>query len=63
MSSRMDSGGGPSTPLEMADLPGSLPTFLFDWEATDDGENIEPFLKSELVARVSVQSHPIPSIA
>ncbi|OWT40068.1 hypothetical protein C362_02566 [Cryptococcus neoformans Bt1] len=52
MSSRMDSGGGPSTPLEMADLPGSLPTFLFDWEATDDGENIEPFLKSELVARV-----------
>ncbi|OWZ38927.1 hypothetical protein C356_04171 [Cryptococcus neoformans c45] len=25
MSSRMDSGGGPSTPLEMADLPGSLP--------------------------------------
>ncbi|UOH83855.1 hypothetical protein LQV05_006593 [Cryptococcus neoformans] len=48
MSSRMDSGGGPSTPLEMADLPGPLPTFLFDWEATDDGENIEPFLRASL---------------
>lgn len=54
MASKLDEQDGRSSDIDMSELPGCLPSFLFSWPPQDDGDYQASFLRSELVARVRI---------
>ncbi|KAE8539077.1 hypothetical protein D1P53_005447 [Cryptococcus gattii VGV] len=52
MASKLDDQDGVSSDINLWDLPGCLPSFLFAWPPQDNGDDRASFFKSRLVAKV-----------